>query len=141
MTVCETGLQAKSVAKIDCKNNESQLSTAAQYYTNAVLPFFGLQSNHLLIGPMTHCFGVLRFIAGLQDDWCLLSCSGWGLSAFQVLLLFTSSALSLAIPAAILHLIASASLLFYDQRLCLSRRMSVSLTFKKISLCQGGQDF
>lgn len=135
MTICETGLRAKSVAKIDCKNDESQLNTAAQYCTYAVLPFFGLQSNHLLIGSITHCYGVLRFIVGLQDDQCLPSHSGWGLTAFQVLLLFTSSAPSLAIPAAILCLLASASLLFYDQRLCLSRRMWVHHLPSRKSLC------
>lgn len=127
--------KSKSVAKIDCKNNESQLNTAAQYYTCAALPFFGLQSNHLLIGPIAHCYRVLRFIVGLQDDWCLLSHSRWGLAAFQVLLLFTSSALRLAIPAAILHLIASASLLFYGQRLCLSRRMRVHHLPSRKSVC------
>lgn len=126
MTICETGLRAKSVAKIDCKNDESQLNTAAQYYTYAVLPFSGLQSNHLLIGPITHCYGMLRFIVGLQDDPCLLSRSGWALQLFRsCCCLHQSSALRLALPAAILHLIASASLLFYDQRLCLSRKMWV----------------
>lgn len=109
--------------------------TTAQYHIYAVLPFFGLQSNHMLIGPITHCYGVLRFIVGLQDDQCLPSHSGWGLAVIQVLLLFISSELRLAIPAAILCLTASASLLFYDQRLCLSRRMWVHHLPSRKSVC------
>lgn len=97
--------------------------------------FLGLQSNHLLIVPITHCYGALRFIVGLQDDQCLLSHPGWGLTAFQVLLLFTSNALRLALPAAMLCLIASASLLFYDQRLCLNRRMWVHHLPSRKSVC------
>lgn len=80
MTICVTGLQAKSIAKIDCKNDESQLNTAAQYYTYTALSFsfFGLQSNHLLI-----CYRVLRFIVGLQYDHCLPSLSGWASQLFR----------------------------------------------------------
>jgi len=87
MAICETRFQAKFLAKIDCKG---QWSPAKHWCTplNALSPFFGLQSDHLLTGPITRCCWTLRFTVDLPDNQCLLGHSGWDLAAFQVRLLF-----------------------------------------------------